>query len=167
MFMKLLGGIIVICTSMMIGFSYTAKFKKRIEFLRCFNHDIILLKSRIIERETLSRAFMYVSKFSQFKDLWIYWADNTEVLGIRAAFEKSLFLYKDSLCLSKTDLKTISMLANGLGKTDINSQKEHIDYVSEMIKILCRSAESDYDKNCRLYRSASLLAGILTVILFF
>ena len=157
MLMKLIGGFTVICTSMAIGFAYTGKLKKRIEFLKCFNHDIILLKSRITERETLSRAFVYVSKYSQFKELWIYWAENADKYGTRIAFEKGLSVYKDLVCLNKTDLKTINMLSSGLGKTDINSQKEHIDYVSDMMKILCRNAEADYDKNCRLYRSESLL----------
>ena len=165
MIIKLSGSVVVICMCVLIGYCYTAKLKRRIEFLECFNHDIIMLKSRISEREKLSMAFKYVSYFSSFEKLWITWTENLEAAGIRKAFEISLSKYRDELNLTKTDIKTMLMLTSGLGKTDIKSQKEHIDYVFGMINMLCENARSEYESNCKLYRSGSVLAGILLVIL--
>lgn len=165
MMLKLLGSVGVIIGSFVVGNKLSESLKKRRDFLLEFNHDIILLKSRISEREKLSRAFLYVSKFSGYPHIWESFMKLSESNGVKFAIEETMNVFSDELCLLKNDVKTINMLAKGLGATDISAQKDHIDYVSGMINMSAAEAGHIYERDSKIYRSVAVFVGIVLVIL--
>lgn len=165
MIVKLLGSTAIIIASILIGNIYAIRMKNRSDFLFWFNHDLVLLKTRISEREKLSRAFAYVGNFSVYPKVWISFSEMVDSVGVKYSIEKTIQNFADELNLDANDIKIIEMLANGLGASDVESQIEHIEYVSDMIKKAAESAKNKYDKNCKLYRSASILVGIMLVLI--
>ena len=143
MLLKFIGGIIIICISIGMGQYLAYRDKKRIDFLESFNHDIIILKSRISEREKLMDAINYVGNLSEYGCFWKLWAKKLQENNVRISFELSIREMSDRLNLTKTDIRTMLMITSVLGKTDIKSQKEHIDYVFDMIKIIINNARKE------------------------
>jgi len=165
MLVKLLGGTGIIIGSIFIGNRFIASMKCRVDFLIEFNHDIILLKSRILEREKLFRAFRYVSNFSNYPDVWKSFIQLCDFGGVNFGIEETMKKFKDELNLNKNDVKIINMLAKGLGATDVDAQEKHIEYVSQMIATAADNAEHVFLRDCKLFRSASILLGFVMVIL--
>lgn len=161
----MLGGAAVIGAFSMLGVSCTNKMKKRIDFLESFWYDVILLKTKISERCLLARSLKYVGMFSRYGFFWNDWAGFAENHGIMAACEKTIEKNRSKCFMKDSDIKNIRLLANVLGKTDIDAQLEHIDYISSALEYSCNAAVKEYEKNSGLYRNGCILLGIFTFIL--
>ncbi len=165
MIIKLLGAGAVVISGLYIGEIFIRKLKKRSDFFCEFNQDIIMLKSRIQEREVLSRALIYVSNFSVYSNLWMDFSNNLRRMNVSEAFLDAIKRVSDELGLKENDLRVLNLLTSGLGMGDVFFECEHIDYVSKNVEMLYYDAKNKYNTDAKLIRTISLLIAIFIVIL--
>lgn len=169
MFLKLIGGVIILTSSIVFGYYMALEYKYRIWTLDELKTGIIIFKSELIysapklsdifakvsEKTTLevSNLFSNASKMLAEKDgenaesIWDHVLDN---LDIRY--------------MSKEDIKALSEFGKSLGQPLRQSQIQSADILVAYIDEKREEARLNEQKNSKLLKSGGVLIGILVVI---
>ncbi len=140
--------------------SYKAKcFEKRVYELNKFQNALIMFKSKIeFTYEPLKIIFEDISKI-------IY--ENSQNIFLNALRnEKNITLsWNEAINNTKSDFneedkEIIKMLGKMLGKTDIKGQVNEIDLCISLIKRQLKKAESEKEKNYKLYKTMGIVLGL-------
>lgn len=170
--MKLLGILLTIATSSLIGIYYSKKIEFRLEDLRQMKRALVLLRGEIkysistLPEAAESTACRCNQSFKYFyeilsKELKKFDGQNFQMIW-ESSVEKSL----KNTYLIRSDIIRFKQLGATLGyldkETQLNTINLYLEQLDEDIKYLIQHNE----QNQKLYRNLGVLGGLLIVILF-
>ncbi len=159
--MRLIGAVLIFAAIAWCGMRASLALKQRREFLEGFITALELLKSEIaFSVSDLKSAFENVAGISGAR-IFMLLAEYVEGEGINSACEKAVEISR----LTGEEAQLISLLASKLGKTDVQGQLRHIEYVAGIANELRKKALQNYEKSGVLYRRGAILIGIFAVLL--
>lgn len=173
MLLKILGGIMIISASGLIGILYSGRLSSRHRELNNLRRNMQMLETEITYGATpLPAAMEYIAgrteglassffqlvanclsdrSFYSFKDAWTYAAD-------------SVFR---GTPMDWSDLELIKSLGNILGGSDREDQKKHFELFYMQLRHQEEKALEEMRKSGRMYRSLGFLLGIAVFVVLF
>lgn len=158
---KIIGMCIVAVAIVFFGFSYSAKYSKRIKILESMILFIEFAENQI--RYLGSRVDNIINdaiKSKNFNELF-FLNDIKECENYRFCTE-----YQESFPLSKLDFEHISLFFDKLGFSDIEGEISHCELYKSLLNDDLLNAKSDYSNKGKLYKSMSVLIAIAVMIIF-
>jgi stage III sporulation protein AB len=168
---KLLGSIIILFTSSIIGFILSANLKKRASELREIQSSTLLLQNEIMFTFTaLPEAFLKISQHSKgiISKLYLNIGDkllNNVVDSVFDAFTETFNELKDDMNLKSSDINVLLDFAKGLGKSDIDGQKKIFSLLDNNLRNCIEEADCHIMKNSKLYKTLGFSFGAIVVIM--
>lgn len=164
--LKIFGTVIIISAATFTGCYFSAALKKRLILLKKLNYmleEILLLlryKSETVYEiaETLAGD----ERFSEFDFLRNIDRD------CDISFQQSWCdaVYGSSLCgLKKSDIELIADIGKKLGTSDLDGQVSTVMLQRSELEAAISSAEEEYVKKAKLYRSLGALTGAFVAIM--
>ncbi len=172
MLFKIIGSIILICSTSLIGFSLAADCSKRPRILREIQALLQMLENEISYLSNLLiDAFRRIVENSKVDAAILFKAaaDYLVASGVTAdeAWEKAVEVNYSRLSLNKEDKAILISFGRMLGNSDLDGQLNNIKLMSSQLKLQEAKAEEMKRKNERIYRSLGVLSGLaITIILF-
>lgn len=173
MWLKLIGGTMVIISSSMIGFIIAGNFKNRPNTLRNLQVALSMLESEInYGHSPLPQALISISKKCD-KDvarLFDSTAKNlTSRKGLTAseAWEKSLEEFFTNSYITETDYEILMAFGKYLGSTDKQDQIKNIRLALNNLRQQEINSIHEKQKNEKMWKYLGVLSGIMIFLLLF
>lgn len=169
--LKLIGSLIVILTTSVIGFSYAKVYVERVKQLRDIQYSLNMLESEIIYTATpLIEALSSVADKSN-ENIRMLYLKMTELLkekkigSVYEAFNEAYKLVKSDLYFEKEEIDIIASFMQSLGTSDIEGQKKNFNITIKKLEGFEKKADEIRNKNEKLYRYLGVCSGVLIVII--
>lgn len=169
--LKLIGSLIVIASTGIMGFYYGDIFYRRVKQLTSIQYAINLLEAEIVFTSTpLSEAFKNVANKTKepinkiFEYLSMRLMDK-EVTDVQSAFFEALKKNKGELYFNKEEVEVLASFMSALGASDVEGQKKNFNITSKKLESLEKLAEESRRKNEKLFRYLGVCTGMLIVII--
>ncbi len=172
MIFKIIGSVVLICATSLIGFALAADCSKRPRTLRELQALLQMFENEISYLSNLlSEAFLRIYDNSNLDAAILFKtaASNLETSGVTAdeAWEKSVEENGSKLSLNKEDKSILVTFGKMLGNSDLEGQLNNIKLVTSQLKLQEIKSEEMKRKNEKMYRSLGVLSGLaVTIILF-
>lgn len=172
MIIKLIGAVVLISATSLIGFSLASDCSKRPRALRELQSLLQMLENEISYLSNLlSEAFSRIYEGTNCETAIFFRgaAENLSTNGVTAdvAWEKSIEENYAKLSLNKEDKAILLTFGKMLGNSDLEGQLNNIKLISSQLKLQELKAEKMRQKNEKMYRSLGVLSGLaITIILF-
>lgn len=169
--LKIIGSLIVIFATSIMGFYFANVFTERVKQLRELQYALNILETEIVYTSTpLYEALKNVSERSDgsIKNLFLVMSrqlieKNNQ--GVLYAFKEAEKLLKTEIFFDKEELEIMYSFMSSLGNSDIEGQKKNFNITIKKLEAFEKKAEEKRTKNERLYRYLGVSAGMLIVIL--
>lgn len=172
MFLKIIGSVVLIGATSLIGFLLAADCSKRPRTLRelqalfqMFENEISYLSN------LLSEAFIRIYESSNVDAAVIFKAAalNLETSGVTAdtAWEKAVNENYTRLSLNREDKAVLISFGKMLGNSDLEGQLNNIRLVTSQVKLQEIKSEEMKHRNEKMYRSLGVLSGLAIAIILF
>ncbi len=169
---KLIGSVLIVLATTLIGFSYATALEKRRRSLVDFQTALTMLESEItFAASPLDVAFDRISKniaspvgafFSELVSKTV-----SQELPLQKIWTDTLDSHVKQLNLTQPDMQILLAFAAQMGKTDRENQIKNICHTLAQLKTQTELAGQVCNKNKRMYQSFGVLSGILIAILLF
>jgi stage III sporulation protein AB len=169
--MKLLGCLLIIGASSLIGVVFAEELKKRAIQLRELQNAVLLLQNYIgFVHSTLPEAFQKISERCSEPISYLFEEVGkklqcNEVSSILEAFSIALSNQKNSFKLKKEDKDILLDLARGMEESDLEGHKKIFLLVDENLRKNIEEADCLINKNAKLYRYLGFSFGAVVAIL--
>ena len=151
-----LGLICFIC--FYLGNMKAGTFEKRVIELNKFQNALLMFKSKIeFTYEPINNIFLDISKIIYENHSNIFLETLKQDCDIYIAWKKSTEELKD---VNTEDKEIIKMFGKLLGKTDIKGQVSQIELTENLIERQIEKAESEKNKNFKLYKTMGIICGM-------
>lgn len=168
---KIIGFVLILASSTILGFAYAEKFKKRVKELKEIQRGVYILKSEInYTRSLLPEALLKVSEkceepvsgiFSEVSHGLIQCDD----MDVYTCFVNALKNNREKLNLKKDDESILTDLAKTLGSTDIEGHNDIFILTLENLGRAIEDAEDKENKNVKMYRYLGFSLGMMIAII--
>lgn len=168
---KLIGSLLIIVSTTMIGILYGNTLKDRVSQLKELNRCMYLLKNEIFYTYTsLPEALNNVGKKSKgvIKQLFT----NTSQLltlnkvdSVYDAWIEVINKYKDNISLEEEDIDIILNFTKTLGNSDVESQQGLFCLIIKNLENQIRQAEEKMNNNVKVFRYIGFSIGFIIVII--
>jgi stage III sporulation protein AB len=168
---KIIGCILIIAASSMVGFTLAEELKKRALQLRDMQSAVIQLQNEIMFTHTaLPQAFLKISRKCRNPIAILLESignklSNNEVDTVYEAFINSLESLKTDIRFKTEDTEVILELAKGLGEADLEGHKKIFKLTDENLRIKIEEADRHISKSAKLYRYLGFSFGAVVAIL--
>ncbi len=169
--LKLMGGLLIILSTTLMGFYYGSRFSNRFNNLIYLEQCLKILETEIVYGaiplpEALSNVYNKGNKkvsfiFEEIKENLL----NNKKGDIFNSFFSIVDLLKDRLNLKDEDIEIFLSLGRVLGSSDRQDQEKNFKYIFNQITLLQKEAKLEKDKNERMYKNLGVLTGITIVII--
>lgn len=169
--LKILGSLIIIVSSSLLGYSYGSTYSKRVKNLIYLRNCIQLLETEIMYSsspipEALENVYKKGNKevsfiFKEIRDYLL--SDRSH--SLEDSFKVVCSNQKTQLSFTTEDIEVITSLGSTLGKSDRIHQQKYFKLVVTQLEGQQLDAEEKKKKNEKMYKSLGLLSGIALVIL--
>lgn len=172
MYIKIIGAVMVIASTSLIGFKLNENAKSRIDELRMIRNIVTMLRGEIkYNNSTVSEALSRIAEkmSGNFQKFLAAAAD--ELVKNKAAGmdkiwnEKVREAFVSGSCLTKKDVNDFAAIGKSIGKYDVESQIKAFDLfveeINEKIDAEYRKAVSDG----KLYKCMGIMAGVFIVLM--
>lgn len=167
--LKIIGSLIIITSSSLIGFSYGRKYSNRLNNLVQISNCIQILETEVIFAATpIPDALENVYKRGNKKVSYIFREIKEHLnksLSITNSFTSIQSKLKDELSLQEEDIEIFLSLGRVLGKSDRQDQQKHLKTVLIQLDRQQLDAENERVKNEKMCKSLGVLGGILITVL--
>ncbi|HEX2926320.1 MAG TPA: stage III sporulation protein SpoIIIAB [Ruminiclostridium sp.] len=172
MIIKIIGSVILIGATSLIGFSLAADCSKRPKILRelqvllqMFENEISYLSNLLAQ----SFERIYAGSKTEASLIFSEAAKNLSLPGVTAdsAWEKAVESTYSKLGLNKEDKAILITFGRMLGNSDLDGQISNIKLVSSQLRLQEMKAEEMRQKNEKMYKSLGVLSGLAIVIVLF
>jgi len=171
MSIKLIGGLIIILSSSLIGTLLANKYIIRTKILKTLRFSFQLLETEIIYGSTpLPYAFNNISL--KIDKPWnTFFQEVSENLLMRKyftmeeAWNSAMNNHLELSFLNKADIELIKNFGKVIGKSDTEDQKKHFLLMYAQLSRLEEEAETERKRNEKMYKSLGLLLGIAIYII--
>lgn len=173
MWLKLIGGIMVIVSSSMIGFIIAGNFKNRPKTLRNLQVALSMLESEInYGHSPLPQAFRSISKqceedVARLFDLAAKELSSRKGLTASEAWERSLKEFFKNSYITENDFEILMAFGKYLGSTDKEDQIKNIRLALNNLRQQEISSIREKEKNEKMWRYLGVLSGIMIFLLLF
>lgn len=171
MWLKLIGGIMVIVSSSMIGFLIAGNFKNRPNTLRNLQAALSMLESEInYGHSPLPQALKNISKKCD-EDVAKLFASAAKNLASRKgltaseAWEKSLKEFFINSYINENDFEILMAFGKYLGSTDREDQIKNIRLALNNLRQQEISSIQEKEKNEKMWKYLGVLTGIMIFLL--
>ncbi|WP_425448605.1 stage III sporulation protein SpoIIIAB [Dethiothermospora halolimnae] len=169
--LKIIGSIIIIISSSLIGFLYGNRYSTRVKNLNHIQNCLQLVETEIIYRATplpdaLGQVYEKGNKNVSFifKDIRETLLKNKN-MDISSSFNHVLESSKDRLKFQEDDIEILRYLGRVIGTSDRLDQQKHLKVIMEQIIIQQREAQENRKKNEKMYKSLGILSGLAIIII--
>lgn len=169
--LKVLGSIIIIGATTVIGFCYANAYTERVRQLRDMQYALNMLESEIIFTSTpLIMALQNAGNKSSdvIRKMFIKMSGllkDKKVESVADAFKESLTSVRTELYFEKEEIDIIMSFVQSLGISDMEAQKKNFNITIKKLESFEQKAEETRKKNERLYKYLGVSCGILIVII--
>lgn len=167
---KILGILLILISSTVVGFMYGEGMKKRVNELNELLRGVYILKNEInYMHSLLPEALMKVSEKCTgtikkiFVDASTILLSNEEV-DVYTSFKKSIDINKSNINLTKEDLSIFLDLTKSLGELDVDGHNDIFSLVTENLNKAIIGAESNLEKSIKMYRYLGFSFGAMIAI---
>ncbi|WP_017415705.1 stage III sporulation protein SpoIIIAB [Clostridium tunisiense] len=167
---KILGILLILISSTVVGFMYGEGMKKRVKELNELLRGVYILKNEInYMHSLLPEALMKVSEKCTgtikkiFVDASKILLSNEEV-DVYTSFKKSIDINKSNINLTKEDLSIFLDLSKSLGELDVDGHNDIFSLVTENLNKAIIGAESNLEKSIKMYRYLGFSFGAMIAI---
>lgn len=165
---KIIGSVLVIGSSTLIGIQKGNKFKHRVELLKEFRNSIQMLETEInYGANPLPCAFKNISEKVGYplSDFYEYLSDGLgkgEFNSIHEAIGRvSDYVFIDrGLAFDKSDVGLIKSLGNILGTSDREDQVKHLRLFNVQLEQQIDKAEEARKSNENIYKNMGFIIGM-------
>ena len=150
-------GILLIC--IYLG-NYKAKgYENRVTELNRFQNALIMFKSKIeFTFEPIKSIFEDISKIVYENKENIFFNSIKDIKNLSKSWNNSTIEIKNGL--NNEDKEIIKMFGKMLGKTDVKGQVNEIDLCISLIERQLKKAETEKEKNTKLYKTMGIILGL-------
>ncbi|MCX7885196.1 MAG: stage III sporulation protein SpoIIIAB [Caloramator sp.] len=169
--LKILGSIIVVASTSIIGLLYAMTFTERVRQIVDMQYALNMLESEVVFKATpIAEAFYNVSLncSDTIKKFFIYMSNlikDKKVQSILEAYDSALNEFKSDFYFEKDEIEVIRAFMQALGSGDLEAQKKNFNITVEKLKMFEKSAQESKRKNERLYKYLGVCCGIMIVII--
>lgn len=173
MILKILGAVLVIVATSLIGMEFAARFERRKRSIADFIAALTMLESEIsFTLAPLHQAFASIARQLESRPVGAFFEELSSQLEqnsiqVQKTWTNILKKRESQLYLSKSDLEILAAFATNLGKTDRDNQMKSIRHTLAQLELQREQAEQACIKNKKMYQSFGVLSGILIAILLF
>ncbi|MTI48203.1 stage III sporulation protein SpoIIIAB [Sporosalibacterium faouarense] len=169
--LKILGSLIVITSSSLIGFTYGSYYSKRLKNLMLLSNSIQLLETEVMFTATpIPEALENVYKKGNKRVSYIFLDIKKHLnksFSTNDSFNSVIPTLKQDLNLNEEDIEIFLSLGKVLGKSDRQDQQKHFKTVITQLDRQQKDAEDSKNKNEKMCKSLGVLGGILITIILF
>ena len=171
MILKLIGGILIIAASGILGIAAANRYSQRPKDIRKFRGTLQMLETEIIFGGTpLPHAFYHIASKSEgwFKDFYSSVAEELQAAAVGSLdlpWVRAVEALGKETSLTVADRELIADFGKVLGSSDREDQKKHFELIYIQLRQHEEQAEEDRHKNEKMYRSLGFLSGIVIFIL--
>jgi len=168
---KVIGFILIVASSTILGFSYGEKFKNRVRELKELQRGLYVLKNEInfthaLLPEALNKVYEKCEEpiagiFKDASELLL----NNEEYDVNSCFIKSIDKRVDKLSLNKDDISIFLDFTKSLGEMDIEGHNDMFALTLENLDKAINNAEYNIDKNVKMYRYLGFSFGAMIGII--
>ncbi|MDD4729960.1 MAG: stage III sporulation protein SpoIIIAB [Dysgonamonadaceae bacterium] len=173
MWLKIMGGIMVVVSSSMIGFIVAGNYRHRPKVLRDLQVALSMLESEInYGHSPLPDALKSVSKKCEKNVAALFTIAATNVLsreGLTAgeAWEKSLKEFYSNSYIANNDYEILIAFGKYLGSTDKEDQIKNIRLTLNNLRQQEMASIEEKQKNEKLWKYLGVLSGLMIFLLLF
>lgn len=168
MILKVLGGVLIVLSSYLIGLWWANTLKNRVEDIRGFLQALKELQNEIsFYSNILSEAFLKISNNANhrisniLKDM----SKNLKTKSSNIAWREAMKANYKNTYLESEDINIILSLGNLLGVSDVKGQICNIKNVVAKLQNQEKKAQEIRQKNEALFKNLSILLGATIIIL--
>ncbi|MBZ4644733.1 MAG: stage sporulation protein [Clostridia bacterium] len=171
MILKIIGCILIIGSTTIMGYSLANKYAKRPEELRALQAALQMLEAEIVfSVNPLPDAFEKISRYvpESIKQIFEYSSHLLKQrtgMTAREAWALSINKLSRDMHLQKEDKEILIAFGNSLGCSDRENQIKNIHLACSKLSMEEKKAEVLKEKNERLYKNLGLLGGLLIALL--
>ncbi|KMT21340.1 stage III sporulation protein SpoIIIAB [Clostridium cylindrosporum] len=169
--LKVIGSILVIMSTTLVGFYYSRMFSERLKQIRELQYSLNMLESEIIySASPLIQAMEYVAERSrapinEFFRVFSEKLYKKEIEGILEGFQSTMMEFKGKLRLEKDEIDTLASFVKSLESSDLEGQKANFNITMKKLEGFEKRAEESMTKNEKLYKYLGVCSGLLVVII--
>ena len=171
MLLKIIGIILVIGGSCVIGFTLSSTYSKRPVQLKILQSLIQMLRNEIrFMSSIITDAFERIGRsidnpVASFFTNALEYLNNEESINIAQAWERAIYENMGKTALNKEDAEILISFGKMLGNSDIQGQLKNIEYTLQQLNLQQLKAEEAMKKYETMYKTLGILGGALAVIL--
>lgn len=158
--------LLIFLSSTYIGRMISFKYKNRVNDLKEFKSALNIVNTKIrYTYEPIGEICTQISKMnnSNIGKLFNEVKKLLNSYSVTEAWNIAIDTYGNNF--SKDDKNIIKSLGKMLGKTDASGQQSQILELQEFLNIQIEKAETDRNKNEKLYKSLGMVIGIAIIII--
>lgn len=159
---KIIGSILIISASFLIGYLKSKNLYSRRDFLKSF---IVFLNSLATNIRYNSADIFTLVSMSARDDNISYISIEENDIPFDMQWKEKISSLPSSLSLNNSDKELLYEFGYELGKTDIDGQLKHIELYKNLFNKQLSSAEEDIIKKSKLYKTMGLFAGVSTALM--
>ena len=164
--LRLLGGICVLVFASYGGFYMSGRLKSRRDFLHSMAESLTYIESEIeFGHYELKNIFMRIDKASAVYDFFKKCAEGLNKSGIRCVWERSIAECGETIPLKNEDIDVLLQLGAQIGMSDVAGQKTAIRRAVTHLDTFASTADKEYARLGKTYRSCGVLLGIFFLII--
>jgi stage III sporulation protein AB len=172
MYTKILGSVLILISSSLIGLYYSKSYIKRSNDLRTFKKALILLRGEInYSLSPMPEALENISKRFDH-EIAEFFSSIAEELKLNSGktltevWKKKAEEILKRTYLSSLDIKNIMLFSENIGYLDKETQNNNINMLIEQVNEEINITVENDNRYNKLYKSLGVLVGILIIILF-
>lgn len=169
--MKIVGCIIVILSTTLIGLKKAEEWDVKYEEIKYFRQILLRLESEIrCAKVCLSDVFRNVSK--NLRDPYDTWFQQMSMRleqkkegGFIRIWSDTIDIYLKEVNISEKQKNQIKELGNYLGSLDISMQMKQIQLVNEQLELAMQELRDELEGKKKICRCLGVMSGIFIAIL--
>ncbi|HHV28596.1 stage III sporulation protein SpoIIIAB [Acetivibrio mesophilus] len=173
MLLKIIGSLIVLVSSTLLGYMYSRRCSKRPGelrtlqgFLQIFENEISFMSN--VLKDAFLKIYMYDdSGVSAFFKGTVDALENEAGLNASEAWTKAVKENIKNTSLNSEDEEIIISFGKMLGSSDVEGQIKNIRLTINQLKLQEQKAEELRIKNEAMYRNLGILGGLAIIIILF
>ncbi|MEG0371591.1 MAG: stage III sporulation protein SpoIIIAB [Clostridium sp.] len=168
---ELLGGIIIISSTTLLGFYYAKGLSERVQLIREIQYSLAMLESEIIYSSSpLIEAMQYVAQRSRspVKEFFFSFSEKLykkEIDCILDGFMMTVGEFGGKLKLEKDEIDSVGSFLKSLESSDMEGQKTSFNITMKKLESFEKRSEEIVKKNEKLYKYLGVCSGLLVVII--
>lgn len=168
---KIIGSLIVIIATTIMGFHYASIYVERVKQIRGIQYALNILESEIVYTTTpLAEAFYNVAERSNepFKKLFSILSKDLKekkTNSVAIAFKEASELLKGEIYFEREEVEVLDSFMQSLGNTDVEGQKKNFNITIKKLEAFEVNADENRKKNEKLFKYLGVSCGMLIVII--